>query len=94
MISEQFLHECFRIRWTSKEFLNSAQNKSNQLYHYRVESLLRYLEGIQLLPATTRLQDTLPVTVSTFRIERIALEDCGIHVHRKYLRVNVPVPLL
>jgi hypothetical protein len=40
------------------------------------------------------MQDTLPVAVSTFRIERIALEDCRVHVHRKYLRVSVPVPLL
>jgi len=43
-----------------------------------------YLERVQLLPATTRSQDTFPVAVSACGIERITLENCRIHVRRKH----------
>ena len=51
-------------------------NLSNRL-------LLAYFERIQLLPATTRLQDTPAVAVSASRVKRIALENCRIHVRSK-----------
>ena len=42
-----------------------------------------YLERIQLLPATTRFQDTRAVAVSTSRVKRVALENSRIHVRSK-----------
>lgn len=49
----------------------------------------RYLERVVFLPAAAGPEDRLAVFGPAYRVERIGLEDRGVHVGREYERVRV-----